>query len=140
MAWLSRLLMKMAYLVSPQQFVTSWHQLESQSLSPTILERPSSPLSPQSSTDQRCLTDTERFHQLQADLVAQNLETAKFNTALVRMAVLPHRQYVCQLKHDGMEWIAVYGSEEMGNLLVGRGECPANALRDFDNKWLGISE
>ena len=52
---------------------------------------------------------------------------------------LPHRIYGATLKHDGLEWVAMFGYDEQGQpQLVGRGASPAAALNDFDHKWYGL--
>ena len=56
-------------------------------------------------------------------------------------ALMPHNIYNPVLNHDGLEWTASFGLDENNQpLLVGRGDCPATALIDFSNKWLGVNE
>jgi hypothetical protein len=51
--------------------------------------------------------------------------------------LLPHRIYAPALSHDGVSWIA-QGKYTDDSNLVGRGDCPARALDDFDKHWLGM--
>lgn len=79
----------------------------------------------------------ETSRQLQVQIENQQLETEKAATAYEQRRQLPHRTYALILSHDGVSWIAK--ADYPGNTsLVGRGECPATALNDFDEQWLGI--
>jgi hypothetical protein len=74
---------------------------------------------------------------LEESLAKQKLETEKAATTFHQRKQLPHRIYSLSLSHDGVSWIAK--ADYPGNTsLVGRGDCPASALNDFDEQWLGI--
>lgn len=97
------------------------------------------------------LNFTERmdsFLTLLSSKAKEDLEIAAAQKALAEAQAitaqnmnLPHRIFAQSLKHDGLEWVCSYGSDENGNpFLVGRGSCPSEAFTDFDYKWLGIEK
>ena len=64
---------------------------------------------------------------------------------------LPSRTFVPTVRHDGHEYLATYGwsvdddSDDSDDkfkskskyLIVGRGDCPHEAVKNFDQKWYG---
>ena len=66
------------------------------------------------------------------------LQEQQARTLAANRVNLPHRD--CQgliLTNDGVSWIAkLMLADDV--VLVGRGDCPATALNDFDEQWLGI--
>jgi hypothetical protein len=74
---------------------------------------------------------------LEKELAEQKLETAKAQTMYHQRKNLPHLSYGCNLTNDGVSWIAKIQLAD-GNMIVGRGDCPAKALNDLDEQWLGI--
>jgi hypothetical protein len=63
------------------------------------------------------------------------LDVAKENLKKVQWERRPHRLYGCGLVNDGIHWVAKakFGDD----WLVGRGDCPAAALQDYDNQFEG---
>ena len=74
---------------------------------------------------------------LEKELAEQRIETEKAQTMFHQRRTLPHLSYGCGLMNDGVSWIAKLQLAD-GNAIVGRGDCPAKALSDFDEQWLGL--
>jgi hypothetical protein len=139
MGYLSVLLIRLARWLSPQACETSLQHMQLKSLSDqTQLERLSLVLSSLLSTAPESFSDMDTSRQLQKALAMQKLATEQAITLQAQQQLCPHRQYAVILKHDGLEWVASYGTESWA--LIGRGPNPGKALADFDNKWSGINE
>jgi hypothetical protein len=72
---------------------------------------------------------------LQSETDQVYLDVAKENLNKVQQETRPHRLYGCGLSNDGVHWVAKakFGDD----WLVGRGSCPADALRDYDDLFEG---
>jgi hypothetical protein len=134
MKFLSRLLLKMAVWLSPGDGVTSpLSTISENPLDLKKLDKLSMLLYSLLSEGPSSMQSLEIFHQIEV----QQLEAAKMATVYKQRKMLPHRTYSLSLSHDGVSWIAK--ADYPGNTsLVGRGDCPATALNDFDEQWLGI--
>lgn len=75
--------------------------------------------------------------QLGREIAETHLKSAEYNQMYHQTLLLPHRIYSPVLNHDGVSWIAE-GKYANDSNLVGRGSCPARALADFDEQWLGV--
>ena len=140
MAFLSRLILKLAYWLSPLETETFQLTTQSKSLSnQEVLERLSSMLSSLLNTAPSSIKNSDTSHQLKLQLENQRIKTEEALTYNAQAQNLPHRIYPVGIKFDGLEWIAFFHFND-GGLLVGRGPCPASAFNDFDEKWLGIKE
>ena len=78
----------------------------------------------------------EELHQLEIKLSNQELLTEEAETLFQQARGAPHRTYAPAVTHDGMHWVAVAKFID-GTQLVGRGNCPSEALTDYDLQWLG---
>jgi hypothetical protein len=65
-----------------------------------------------------------------------DLEEAQIRSATAAIPLMPHVMYSPRLYHDGFQWVAVWGVEA-GSKVVGRGDCPQDALYHFDSIWRG---
>lgn len=76
---------------------------------------------------------------LQSERELDRLRLKRERTLLyqAKMEGAPHRIYNPLLFHDGVSWIAKADFGKGPNL-VGRGDCPFEALQDYDEQWLGI--
>ena len=141
MGLLTHLRLKMAsLLLGPRETTSSLNMPLTNQLDPKQLEQLFSMLSTLLSMEQSSTSRMEishpliqRFHQARANEAEENWTSAS-------SANLPHRIYAAQLAHDGMSWICKYGAPGEDPLLVGRGNNPAQAIDDFDNKWQGFGE
>ena len=73
---------------------------------------------------------------LENQILAERLNAERAMTQRNEIDLLPHRLYGVSLTNDGLQWIAKLEVSE-GVLVVGSGECPSQALMDFDKQWLG---
>lgn len=67
-----------------------------------------------------------------ANIAETDLVTTQFNL---------RPSYIRQvaLRYDGLEWLCIYGGDgDLRSALVGRGDAPEKAMRDFDHKWFGL--
>jgi hypothetical protein len=102
-----------------------------------LLPAPSSQFIPQP-RNTKALADYEHAeHLLKVQVLNQQLETEKLNTAFIQARAMPHRLYTPAISHDGISWVAVAEFAD-GSKMVGRGECPSQALIDYDLQWLGV--
>lgn len=89
------------------------------------------------------VTDTTRQHQeREAELKVEQqkilVQAAEAERMRMQSYNLPHRCYPPMMSHDGLEWVAV-AEFHNGSKLVGRGQCPQDALIDYSNQWLGLN-
>lgn len=146
MKLLSRLLMRVAFWLSPLSAITFSRTMESKILQRLpLLEmlygRRSSPLSTAPATTENMDSSLET---LENEIAQQELreataraEAAEATRTYSQLLTLPHRTYSPRLSHDGIQWVAV-AEFQSGDKLVGRGDSPQQALIDYDNQWLGI--
>lgn len=136
--WFSNLRRRMASWLSPRDVPTSLPSIPLESpLDPGQLDKLSGLLSTLLNMDQSSMLNLVATLQLARETADAQLQTARFQMIHAQSATLPHRIYSPGLSHDGVSWIAqgVYANDSK---LVGRGDCPAKALNDFDTQWLGI--
>lgn len=141
MKWFSKLLMKMANWLSPEAMETYLLHIQSCRTPPlqqsgSQFGQPSTGSSQElSSTPGPDISPLERVWPLLADLM---VEQQQAQTLAAHHANFPHRRYPgVAMTHDGVSWIAKM-KFDIATTLVGRGDCPAKALNDFDEQWLGI--
>jgi hypothetical protein len=145
---LSRLLMRLAYWLSPQTVETYLPAIQLMNLSdPTQLHKLSSVLASllntaQSSTESTEPSPTQVPLEVEREIAYLHLDAARkqhrANCVYWQSKNLPHRVYGVDLYHDGASWVATAGNEGGDALLVGRGDSPVAALDDFDAQWLGV--
>ena len=63
-------------------------------------------------------------------------QEAEARSSAAMTQLLPHMQYSARLFHDGLTWICTWGTDP-NSQVVGRGECPQEALSAFDMAWHG---
>lgn len=64
------------------------------------------------------------------------LAEAEARNSAAMTHLLPHVRYSPRLFHDGVTWVCVWGTDPSSQI-VGRGECPYEALGSFDMLWHG---
>ncbi|MHC4120282.1 MAG: hypothetical protein ACYSWO_22540 [Planctomycetota bacterium] len=137
MKFISRLLLRMAFWLSPDAMITSLQRILSQCpLDRKQWERLSTQLCMPSNTDQPSTLTTVISHlSLQEAQLRVQAQEAMLHSA--QAMALPHRVYGVGLAHDGVSWIAKAALAD-GQQLVGRGSSPREALNDFDEQWTGV--
>jgi len=70
-------------------------------------------------------------------IAEHRLRTEQLNVLMMQRSAAPHQTYTPALYNDGIHWIAEGGMSQ-GPSLIGRGNCPAAALADYDEQWLGL--
>lgn len=133
MTWLSTLLMRLAQWLSPQNSQTQVQNI----VTKNQLDRLYALLSTLLKPEQNTVKDLSEVVQLERKIAEQKLEAETANAVNNQKKNLPHTFYGVGLMNDGVSWIAKAQLTD-GTVLVGRGDCPAEALTDFDEQWLGI--
>ena len=136
MGLLSKLLNKMGItrseqvvVESPPSSLSTWLTLlDSQALSgqPSVLSK-------------RVQNSTEFMDTLQGLILEKSRlerEEAQMRSLVAAQPLMPHGLYNPRLYHDGIQWVCVWGAEAQSKV-VGRGNCPQEALGDFDAAWTG---
>lgn len=114
---------------SPQSTLSTWiSQLHSQVLSG------------QPSLQSKLVQNTTEFMDSLQGLILLRSQAEKdeadYRATVAAMPLLPHLKYNPRLYHDGMQWVAVWGMDPASRV-VGRGDCPSEALNNFDAVWTG---
>lgn len=97
---------------------------------------------PQSHLCKRVQSSTQFMDSLQGLILAKaqtELREAEARSSSAMAQLLPHMKYSARLFHDGITWICTWGTDP-NSQVVGRGDCPQEALNAFDMAWHGTTK
>lgn len=131
MQFLSKLMLKIAFLLSPE-YVRKQREYQDP-LIRNQLDRLVVLLYTLLNADK---TTNKIDFSIENKILEKRLEAEQTNVHAFQQRLLPHLVYGASLTNDGVSWIASIKLSD-DTTLVGRGDCPQKAFIDFDEQWLG---